>query len=152
MKKHTLLLWIAFIAFALTSCESNTPGQKMIVKTLDLTVLEKDWKFDANTSQFYYHFEVPEVTAYAYNYGTWTLNREYNYGTKDAFQVALPLSLYLTDTVVDPIANDTTVYYYTQHIDYLVGIGFVEVQLTNSDYEYAPGNPELMRFRFQLIY
>jgi hypothetical protein len=109
--------------------------------------MQADWQFDDNTLQYYYHFDVPEITPFVYNYGNWSISREYNSGTKDAYQVALPQSVYMTETL-----SDGSIAYYTQHIDYRVGIGYVEIQLTNSDYFYGQENPEDMLFRLQLIY
>ena len=108
---------------------------------------QADWQFDEETKQFYYHFEVPEITEDAYNLGQWSISREYNYGTADAYQVALPLSSYMTDTVqVESTVN------YSQHLDYAVGVGFVEVFLTISDFYYDDFTPEAMLFRLQLTY
>lgn len=122
-------------------------------KVLDLTLAHADWKFDENAVQFYYHFEVPEITSAIYNAGQWSICREYNKGTVDAYQMALPMSCYMTDTLYNkPVVN------YTEHIDYRVGIGYVEVQLTNSDHIYLQNlsgeyiKPEDMDFRLQLTY
>ena len=114
---------------------------------LDLTVLQEDWLYDEETKQFFVRFNVPEITGDAYNFGQWSISREYNYGTADAYQVALPMSSYLTDTVkVESTVN------YSQHIDYAVGVGFVEVFLTISDFFYDDFKPEAMLFRLQLTY
>ena len=62
------------------------------------------------------------------------------------------MSMFMVETV------DSVDVYYTQYIDYRLGIGYVDVQLTNSDYFYAADNqgklvnPETMFFRLQLIY
>ena len=120
---------------------------------LDLTVAEADWKFDDNTRQYYYHFDIPEITSAIYNKGCWTICREYNKGTVDAFQTALPMSTFMVDTMYN-----NPVVHYEQHVDYRVGIGYVEVQLTNSDHLYFQDlsgeyvKPEDMDFRLQLIY
>ncbi len=120
---------------------------------LDLTLAQADWKFDENTNQFYYHFEVPEITSSIYNAGQWSICREYNKGTVDAYQVALPTSCFMTDTLYNnPVVN------YTEHIDYRVGIGYVEIQLTNSDHVYLQDlsgkyiKPDDMDFRFQIVH
>ena len=159
MKKR--MIWVAFAALMsliMTGCKSDEPGKKMRTETLDLTVIQKDWQFDSELMQFYYHFDVPEITGNVYNYGTWTISREYNKGYKDAYQVALPMSYFGHDTL-----PDGAIVYYTQHIDYRLGVGYVEVQVTNSDYPYpvdpatgkpVPGDftPEDMDFRLQLMY
>ena len=152
MRKHLFIGIVALLAICLTSCKEEAPECAYHSDTLDLTVLHEDWQFDDGTMQFYYHFDVPEITAQVYNYGNWTICREYNAGGQNAYQVALPQSIYMAENVVDPVTRDTSVVYYTQHIDYRLGIGFVEIQLTNSDYFYSPEKPEDMSFRLQLIY
>jgi hypothetical protein len=145
MKKVLLILSFIAVAIGFTGCEDEPC--RYHTQTLDLRVMQADWQFDDNTQQYYYHFDVPEVTPFVYNYGNWSISREYNSGTKDAYQVALPQSVYMTEELADG-----SIAYYTQHIDYRVGIGYVEIQLTNSDYFYEQENPENMLFRLQLIY
>ena len=151
MKKASL--WFAFMltVLAFAACDRNEPGQKMIVNTLDLTVLQKDWKFDNATLQYYYRFDVPEIDNYAYNYGAINVYREFDFNTSHPYQQVLPVSWHLTDTIVDTVMGDTIVDYYTQTIDYLYGVGYLDVQLTNSDYIYPKQNPETMRFRLQIL-
>ena len=61
--------------------------------------------------------------------------------------------MFMTDTL-----SDNSVVYYTQHIDYRLSVGYVEIQLTNSDYLYPTDEkgklipPYEMSFRLQLIY
>lgn len=159
MKKF---LYIGLIALTgLTSCTYNTYSEpdpktqtdncKYHAVTLDLTVMQPDWIFDSNSQQYYFTFDVPELTADVYDYGTWTVSREFNIGTKSAYQVVLPMSTYHVETLLDG-NGDPYDYYYTQHVDYRVGVGYVEVQLTNSDYYYPATNPENMYFRLQLVY
>ena len=145
MKKVLLILSFIAVAIGFTGCEDEPC--RYHTQTLDLRVMQADWQFDDNTQQYYYHFDVPEVTPFVYNYGNWSISREYNSGTADAYQVTLPQSVYMTEELADG-----SIAYYTQHIDYRVGIGYVEIQLTNSDYFYEQENPESMLFRLQLIY
>lgn len=154
MKKYILLAVIG--ALFLVSCQDNSPECKYHTTTLNLDVKQPDWKFDENAKQFYYHFDVPEITSYVYNYGNWSICREY-FGNDaksqaDDYQVALPQSLYMVEEVVDTVTNTFTPVYYTQHLDYRLGIGYVDIQVTNSDYFYGQDNPEDMSFRLQLIY
>ena len=147
MKNKLVIALFAGIVILFSACKNDGVDCKYHAETLDLTILQKDWQFDEDIEVFYYRMEVPEVTNYVYNYGTWTINREYNKGTRDAFQVALPMTEFKPDTL-----TDGSVVYYTRHIDYVVSVGFVEIQLVNSDHLYAPGNPETMYFRMQLVY
>ena len=150
MKKHVFFALVAFVLVGLTSCDKSEPCCYHS-RTLDLTVLDKDWKWDKDKEIFFYGFDVPDLTASVYDYGTITVAREYNFGTNDAYQVALPESSYILDQVIN--GNDTTYTPYVQHIDYAFGIGWVEVSLRNSDYIYPTNyQPETMHFRLQLVY
>ena len=155
MRKYLFILLSVVAALGLWSCtNNNVPECRYHTQTLDLTVVQEDWQFDEDAQQFYYRFgDLKEITSAVYNYGNWTICREFNNGTKNAYQVALPMSTFMVDSL-----DNGGVAYYTQYIDYRLGIGYVDVQLTNSDYYYtydAQGNrvnPEDMLFRLQLIY
>ena len=155
MKKQFLIGIICALGACLTGCNNVTVSNDCAyhTHTLNLTVLQKDWKFDQTGLRFFYSFDVPELTDSVYNYGNWSVSREYNEGTKNAYQVALPMSVFCTDT----LSNGNLVYY-TQYIDYAVGTGWVEVSLQNSDHLYPtdkynnPVKPESMVFRLQIIY
>ena len=157
MKKYLIIGIIALCAGCLTGCNDKDNDPKLASMTLDMTVLHNDWSFDQETLQFYYRFKLPEITAHVYNYGNWTISREYNKGYSEAYQVALPMSVFGHDTI-----SNGNVIYYTRHIDYRVGVGYVDIQVTDSDFPY-PVNPstgkrivddfipEDMFFRMQII-
>jgi hypothetical protein len=153
MKKYVFICFLGILSALLIGCKDDSVQCNYHSDTLDLTVMHEDWQFDEETQQFFYHFDVPEITAKVYDNGNWSIGREYNKGNKNAYQVALPMSSYKADTL-----SDKSVVYYTEHIDYRVGIGYVEIQLTNSDYFYAYDEkgkiikPDNMDFRLQLIY
>ena len=154
MKKYLFISLFALVAIMFTGCEKKQqePEPCRFHKlTLDLVVDQRDWQFDNDTKQFYYHFDIDELTADVYNYAELSISREFNAGTKDAYQVALPMSTYLEEEV-DNGDNTVSTVYYTQHIDYRFGIKYVEIQVTNSDHIYAAENPESMIFRMQLTY
>ncbi|MBQ1858374.1 MAG: hypothetical protein II605_01920 [Paludibacteraceae bacterium] len=156
MKKQ-FYFFLALVLIGLASCTYPTyttvEGEtcKFNKKSIYLTVKQNEWNFDNDAKQFYAHFDLPELTAAIYNYGNYSLHREYNTDTDKAYQVALPQSTFCVEEVDD--GNGGTEYvYYTQMVDYRVGIGYVEVQVTNSDYFYSATNPEAMTFHLQLIY
>ncbi len=160
MKKYAILCVLTLIAFAQTSCiirnDTPAPDCKYNAKTVYLEVKQNEWKFDSQNQQFYTRFDVPEITADIYNYGNYSLHREYNTGLNTAYQVALPQSILCMETVTN--GNTTTDVYYTQLVDYILGVGYVEIQVTNSDFFYPEDkqgyliNPEAMVFHLQLIY
>jgi len=149
MKKYLFICLLAVLAVGFTSCESeNTPKHK---RTIDLVVKQSAWDFDQSANMFYCHFDVPELTARAYNYGEVSINREYNSGTSNAYQVALPETTYRS-VDLDDGNGGTTPYYYQQHLDYAFGVGFVEIFCTISDFYYEGFTPDAMVFRMQLTY
>lgn len=150
MKKYIIIGMMAMVAVLFTACESNTP--KFHKQTVDLVVNKANWDYDNSTNQFFCHFDVPELTAQIYDYGEVSVNREYNSGTKRAYQVALPETTYKVEEV-DNGDGTTSTFYYAQHVDYAYGVGFVEVFYTISDYIYGEGfTPEAMLFRLQMTY
>ena len=58
----------------------------------------------------------------------------------------------MVENEVDEKDSIINTFYYQQHIDYIYGVGFVEVDLTISDYIYGDFTPESMLFRLQLTY
>ena len=157
MKKSILIGFVAIMAVVFSSC-NNAPECKFHKDALNLLVMHEDWQFDDDTKQFYFHFDVPEVTNYVYNVGNWSLSREFNEGTKDAYQVSLPTSEFAIDTLWNEEHDAYDLHYFSRYIDYRVGVDMVEVQVTYSDYYYPTDKygdlmkPEDMLFRLQLIY
>ena len=146
MKKYIFICLLALVAVGFASCEVYE------TETYDLTVMQEDWQWDNTTQQFYYHFDLPQLTSNVYNFGNYDIWHEYNPGTTDAYMVQLPESIYKQEMVIDEVTGDTSFVYYTQHIDARVMVGAVEIQLTNSDYFYDAENPESMLFRLQIIH
>ncbi len=155
MKKYVFICLMAVVAAGMTSCNNDkectcVPCQ-FRQQTLDLVVLQKDWQFDNKAKMYFYRFDVPELTAEIYNYGEVSINREYNNGTQNAYQVALPETTYRV-AELDNGDNTYSPYYYQQHVDYAYGIGFVEIAVTISDFFYDDFTPENMIFRMQMTY
>lgn len=156
MKKALFIVCAVVLMAGLAGCKKSTQEIEK-AETFDLSVAAKDWQFDDQTLQFYCDFDMPEITPKVYNYGSWTLSREYNRGYRDAYQVALPMSEYAHDTLVNG-----SVLYYTRHTDYRIAVGYIEVQVTYSDFPFekdASGKynltglvPEGMDFHLQLVY
>lgn len=152
MKKYLFgALFLAVIG--LTGCQEKIIQNEFHTETLDLFIANDDWEFDYETQQFFFHFDIPEITSKIYDNGNWSICREFLKGTKNAYQVALPMSMFMTDTL-----TDKSVVYYTQYVDYRISVGYVEIQLTNSDYMYTTDKkgdlvpPDEMYFRLQIMY
>ena len=144
MKKFQFILLFTAALLGFYGCEYNNEPCRFHKSSIYLKVKQSEWLYDSLSRQFYVPFDVKELTADVYNYGNFSLHREYNTGSKNAYQVALPQSVFMSDTL-----EQKSVVYYTQYVDYRLGIGFVEIQLTNSDYLYGQDNPETMYFRLQ---
>lgn len=142
--KSKLFLLIAVCGMMLMSCQDNTPECNYHKKVIDLPVPPEAWKFDSVAQQFYCHFNMPEITRYVYHYGQWAVYCDVNHGKDNAFQAVLPVSRFYSGTTIEEVTN-----YYTQYIDYRIGVGYVDIQLTNSDHLYSPEKPEGMDFRLQ---
>jgi len=149
MKKYVIISLLVLAGVVFTSCEPREP--QMRKKTIELVVKPNLWQFDNSANMYFCHFDVSELTANVYNYGEVSINREYNSGKSDAYQVALPETSYLID-YLDNGDETSSPYYYQQHIDYAYGVGFAEIFLTISDYYYEEYTPEAMLFRLQLTY
>lgn len=149
MKKYVFISLFALVAVAFTACTSaDAPQHK---RTVDLVANSSSWTFDEGANMYFCHFDVAEITSNVYNYGEFSVNREYNTGTPNAYQVALPETTY-QQVDLDNGDGTSSPYYFQQHIDYAVGIGFVEVFCTISDFYYEGFSPEGMLFRLQMTY
>ena len=136
MKKSVFFALMAVVIIGLSSCTKvvNEPCQFNKVN-VDFHVPQSAWAFD----------ETNKITEYIYDYGSWTMSHEYNPGTKDAFLIQLPEFRFMQD--------EGTGDFYTQRTDYEVGVGYVIVYVTNSDYAYEPGwKPDEMYFHMQITY
>jgi hypothetical protein len=158
MRKYVFMSLLALVLVGFSSCVvKESPECKFHAKSVYLTVYSNEWKYDKDLMQFYAHFDMPELTTDVYNYGNYSLHRVYNVQQKDEYQVALPQTVYLIENVVDA-EGTVSEYYYSQQVDYRVGVGYVEIQVTNSDYFYSEDsqgyliNPETMDFHLQLIW
>lgn len=142
---------MAVMGVLLSGCEKGQPFHK---KTIDLTVTSAQWDFDQSANMFFCHFDIPELTENVYNYAEVSVSHEYNSGKNNAYQVALPETIYKVEYEVNEATGDTTnTFYYAQHLDYAYGVGFVEVFCTISDYFYPEGwTPDPMLFRLQMSY
>ena len=141
---------MAVMGVLLTGCEKGQPFHK---KTIDLTVTSAQWDFDQNANMFFCHFDIPELTENVYNYAEISVNHEYNSGKNNAYQVALPETIYKVEYEKDDKDSIINTVYYQQHLDYAYGVGFVEVFCTISDFYYEESwTPDAMLFRLQMSY
>lgn len=142
MKKSILIGLVVGLCLFMASCSSNEPC-RFHKLTVDFTVPQSSWAFDPQNGWYNYYYQTSAITASIYDFGTWTMSHEYNPGTSDAFLIQLPEFKFLQDGNV----------YYSQRIDYEVGVGYVRVYVTNSGYTYpSDWQPEAMSFHMQITY
>lgn len=147
MKKFYYLMAAVVCLLTLSACEGDKYYPTEYVyqynkENLNLHIESSDWKW-SNNGYYFYTFSVPELTQNIYNYGTVLCYREYNQGTVNAYQIALPYIQTKTD------GTDT----YQQFIDFSYLTGVVEIVLTNSDLKYdVTTAPESMDFHLALVW
>ncbi|MBO7457775.1 MAG: hypothetical protein J6T80_00795 [Paludibacteraceae bacterium] len=154
MRKYLFIGLLAVMGTLMTGCKYEVydceKHEHLHKQTIDLIVPAADWKFDNTAQQYYVRFNVPELTSEVLAFGNVNVHRIYNVGTDNEFQTALPETLFLWQDVTEN--GTTTQVYYQQLIDYMAGIGYVELTLTMSDFYYTGFAPGDMRFHLQLIY
>ena len=137
MKNQVFIGLIALIALCFSGCESN--GPQFHKDTFDMYAESAHWEYLPDIKQYFYHFDVPALTERVYNYGEISVNHEYNPGTPNKYQVALPETIYNGD--------------YIEHLNYAYGPGFVEIFYTMSDFAYPDDfSPGDLLFRLQMTY
>ena len=144
MKKSILFSVLLCTLCGLGSCTYHT---KEVVyesnfNTLDLRVDASQWLFSDAGGYYYCTFSVPELTSTIYDYGVVSCYREYNKGSKKAYQLPLPQTIHNVDE-----GNNAL---YTTTIDYSFAVGLVEIVLTNNDFMYKA--PEGMDFRLNMVW
>lgn len=137
MRNRVFICLLALVMVVLTACQSNDPSMRK--DTFDLPAYADGWVFDKDLQQYYYHFDMPELTNAIYNYGEFSIHHEYYPGTESRYQVALPETIYHGD--------------YIEHLDYTIGPGYVQIYFTMSDFAYPDDfTPGDMLFRLQMTY
>lgn len=148
MKNRVIIGLIALVCLCLSSCSTNEPSSRSLrTMTIDFRVPQNAWAFDDQNKWYSYYYPTLDISERVYNYGTWTMSHEYNSGTKDAFMIALPEFRFK-----QAYDDQQQIVNYSQRIDYEVGLGYIRVYITNSDYQYEPADLEEMFFHMQIVY
>ena len=137
MKNRVIIGLIALVCLCLSSCSTNEPSSRSLrTMTIDFRVPQNAWAFDDQNKWYSYYYPTSDISERVYNYGTWTMSHEYNSGTKDAFMIALPEFRFK-----QAYDDQQQIVNYSQRIDYEVGLGYIRVYITNSDF-----------FHMQIVY
>lgn len=149
MKKGLFISLLMCLVMVFVGCESRTQEPCRFNKVnVDFSVPKGSWAYDTENKWFSYYYQTSVITPSIYDYGTWTMSHEYNPRTENAYLIQLP-EFQFYELPID----ENTSYFYTQRIDYEVGVGYVRVYLTNSDYIYPDGwTQDEMYFHMQITY
>ena len=153
MKKLFFIAMMAAVSMVFAGCEKNEPCKcqpqvpcSFHKTTVDIPVAASEWQFDTNTREYFVHVPVEALTQEVYDFGDVTIFHEYHPGTQSAFQVVLP------ETTYEEIIENNEAYHYQIHYNYAIGVGFVEIMITISDFYYDDYTPVDAMFRMQLSY
>lgn len=155
------VLFFLFAVLALSACEGpqgpagkngkdgkDGEGMNWFVKDYSVDNSAHKWALAVSSDGNYYRctFDVPELTEFVFLSGN-VQGYIYLYDPNGAeYQHDLPYSLHILAT--DQNGNP---YPYTQTIDFVFGVGWIEFQYTNSDFQY-PEVPGPMNFRLALTW
>lgn len=152
MKKYFLPL---FLLLTLVSCNKNynTTVVGSTQEVVSVSIKANDWQYtdngqsastQFNNNYFYAVVDMPEITQYIFDNGEVQAYIVYNNGTDDAMQHLLPYVRHYEEQ------KDSTWNFYTETVDCVYGIGWMEFNFRASDFAYEEDvdiNPQAMDFR-----
>lgn len=151
MKKVILL---SLCVLALFSCRGRdgrdgVDGKGVEWKIADLSVTQWDYTNYSDNNYFFAKFEVPALTSFVFTDGN---VNGYIYMTENGqkIQHSLPYTLHKEE-----INDQGQAYFYTSTIDFVYGVGWVQIEVRDSDFEYEVNtkiNPDPMDFRIVMTY
>lgn len=155
MKATKFILASAIIVAALSSCRKEEPiyyveeGCKCSSESVLITVKASDWIYSdmQNNNYFYATVNMPEITSDVFKTGLIKMYRTYNFGQSDGVQIEMPYSRHIEE-LVDPATDEWA--FYTESLDYEIGIGTITICYTQSDFNYELDEtfyPDGMQFR-----
>lgn len=160
--KKSFFFALSAILLLLVSCEGpmgpqgpvgpqGPAGEGTTWKVAYCTVAANQWNYSNfnNNNYFYARFNIPELTSFCFTDGqvqAYIQLLENN----ETIQHNLPYVLHN-----EYFPTDTTVYFYTRTIDCVFGVGWVQFEVRDSDFEYEVDetiNPDEMTFRVVMTY
>lgn len=128
------------------------PGEGTNWKIADFEVgtQAQPWDYSNFTDNNYYFakFNVPALTSFVFTDGN---VNGYIYMTENGQQIQHSLPYVLHKYVVD---GENT-YYYTETVDFVYGVGWVQIEVRDSDFAYEDNTsivPDVMKFRIVMTY
>ena len=148
MKKFFILL-LPILAFM--SCNNSYVYNGSTVKSYDVPIDAGDWLYTQegtsdqfNNNYFYAVVEMPEITSSVFENGEVQAYIVYDKRSNNPFKHILPYVRHYEE-----LLDDGTWHYYTETVDCIFGIGWVEFNYRASDFAYEDDvtiNPKDMDF------
>lgn len=149
-------LFFLFCVALLCACKGpkGDPGEGMNWKIVDLEVSQWDYSADAfgyKDNNFYFaKFDVPALTSYVFTDGNVNGYIHMVEGDGQKSQHSLPYVLHIATK-----DNEGNPYYYTETVDFVYGVGWVQIEVRDSDFAYEDNEkivPGTMKFRIVMTY
>lgn len=153
MKKLFLL---SLCVLALFSCRGRDgrdgrdgANGALTMRVAEVNIPQWDYTTFSDNNYFYGWCEVPALTSFVFSGGD---VNAYVYMTENGekIQHSLPYVLH-----IEEVNDQGQAYFYTRTIDFVYGIGWVQFEVRDSDFEYEVNtqiNPDPMDFRIVLTY
>ncbi len=148
-------LFFLFAALVLCGCRGpkGDPGEGMNWKIVDLNVSRWDYSGDAygykDNNYYFAKFDVPDLTSFVFTDGNvngYVILYEGNEKIQHSLPYVLPIA------TKDGSGNP---YYYTRTVDFVYGVGWVQIEVRESDFAYEGDDtivPDAMDFRIVMTY
>ena len=144
-------LFFLFSVLVLCACRGpkGDPGEGVNWKIVDVNVSQWDYSQYSDNNYFFAKFSVPALTSFVFTDGN---VQAYVYLSENGETIQHPLPYTLPKEDID---NQGNPYFYTEVVDFVYGVGWVqfEVRATDFAYEVNPQiNPAKMDFRIVMTY
>jgi len=142
-------------ALVLCACESKMGPQEPLGKTVNISVSSSQWTYtnfqDGKFNNYFFsRWDMPELTVNVFKGGN---VQGYIYLQENGVLIQHDLPYVLHKEIIDAQGNQ---YIYTTTIDFVYGVGWVQFELRDSDFDYETYetivNPEAMDFRIVMTY
>lgn len=149
------LVSISVLAFCLFFPSSCTKTETYVVesnlRTVSINVEQTHWSYSGmdNNNYFYATVSMPEITGDVFDYGMIKMYRTFDFESLNASQIELP---YIRHN--EYMFGEGEWGFYTETVDYEIGIGKITIFYTASDFDYEIDEtfiPEAMQFRCVIL-
>lgn len=157
MKK---IIFILLSVLTLCACEGpmgpqgpqGPQGEGMNWAIEDISVSANQWSLTQYADNNYYvaKYTLPVLTSFIYTDGN--VNAYVYLQLEDGREVQHPLPYVYH---MEQIQNDGSAYFYTRTISFVYGVGYIQFEVRDSDFEYEVDStikPEAMDFRVVMTY